>query len=288
MKRVLVTVEDGVALAHHDPDIEVFIVDLDGLQVGEEVDLPDNWDEVWAKEYPMQYAAINEMIAEAKISNQPTVLTLVNSHFESLADFCSTQASLGCAARVNLHQQPTSLFRFVGQHVYERCPSGIVDRPFERAMKVNLHLPHFRQPQLVPGECLSNFFKGHAVVTPKGFESRVARVLSRLNTSKERLQRPIDTLKCILQDSRTNRGDVWANLANLRDLQNLIKETYRLTLQFPGITSLLKRSVIQLAAHSKVIIKRLLLTLGGIDPIAKSLNHVGPILSNRFSDARGK
>jgi hypothetical protein len=47
--------------------------------------------------------------------------------FERLTDLCAAGARLTCTSGINSHQQPTSFFRFVSQHLEKVRPPGIVD-----------------------------------------------------------------------------------------------------------------------------------------------------------------
>lgn len=61
------------------------------------------------------------------IRRQPTRQTQMPPLAECLSDFCPAGACLARTARINFHQQPTSIFRFVGKLGDERRPSGVVN-----------------------------------------------------------------------------------------------------------------------------------------------------------------
>ncbi len=92
------------------------------------------------------------------VTDKTAGFALVNSHAESLADFCSAQTGLTCSARIYFHEQPTGAFSLVGQHVYESRPSGVINRLRQHAFSESLDIQIFDCDQAVPVDNLSRFF----------------------------------------------------------------------------------------------------------------------------------
>lgn len=62
------------------------------------------------------------------IANQTAFFANMLTLGQRLRNARTAETGLTCTTRIDFHEQPTSIFRFVGQHVYERRPSGIVNR----------------------------------------------------------------------------------------------------------------------------------------------------------------
>src|SRR4051812_31114186 len=67
------------------------------------------------------------------------------------------RAGLRRAARVNLHQPPTSLFRFVGEHRDELGPSRIVNGLRQHSTSEPLHIQVFDSDHAVSVHQLARF-----------------------------------------------------------------------------------------------------------------------------------
>lgn len=342
------------------------------------------------------------------IRDSTTVPTVMNAHRERLSDFCATDASLTCATRIDFHDQPTSILRFVGQHVYEsryrdiehRLAQPPTGKPFDvqifncnkavsinqfprffvmkvvalipnvivkaseqkhcftppirsafparntplkspefrlcrtkptrvfdlrpvaqrsevvnadvhadhvrierqwsrfvfdgeqckpaaglslnsqcfyvsdqRPMLPDTHNTNFGNPHLVLPERIAYFAKCKTAISVLGFEPRVARFLSVLYTSKERLKGQVDALKGVLNCLCLYGGYVFAEFSYFGNLQILIEPRDRFALERPGVASLLKRGIVKLAADSQLLIQGFFLPFGGIDPVAERPDH---------------
>lgn len=351
------------------------------------------------------------------ISNQATSCTAMHAHSERLADLCPAGTRLTCATRIDLHQQPTSIYRFVGKHVYEVVPSSIIDglaqpatskpfyieildsdqavliyelsrffvmkvtaliadmvmksrqkyngfatairsllparypalqapqlglpgtepsrifdlrtiakrrersqanvdtnhvgiegqrirftldneqrkpsasfAPYRQCLNLTLewsvqfdpNVSNLRQPQFISAECFTYPSKRKTVVTPRRSESRVARPLSSLETTKECLKRKVNALERFLQGVRANIGYILADLPDFRYLIDLIEQRDRFAFDGPRVAALLQRRVIQLTANSKLMIQGFCLMTCGIDTVSKRADHLH-ILTRRFS-----
>src|SRR5262249_37357822 len=72
--------------------------------------------------------------------------------------------------------------------------------------------------------------------------------LPRLDATKKFVESDSDTLQDILNDLRMNAGKVWSVFFDLGQLPALIKTGNRNSIDFIGVSSLLKRGVVQFAA----------------------------------------
>lgn len=158
-----------------------------------------------------------------------------------------------------------------------------LDLPFEWAVQPDPHITYLRDAQFIPVQCLSDPPKSQAVITAPRFETWIAVFYSPLHAGKKRAEGVMDPFQCILKSVGVHVRHVLAVLSNLRQLQVLIEPRDRFAPELPRVAPFLKRSVVKLAANSKLTIQRLFLPLGRVNPVTECLEHVGRILSFRFS-----
>src|SRR5688572_11081082 len=61
------------------------------------------------------------------IRRQAAIEAQVPTLFQRLTNLSTADARLRSTTRIDFHEHPTSLFRFVGQHKYESRPRGVVN-----------------------------------------------------------------------------------------------------------------------------------------------------------------
>lgn len=162
------------------------------------------------------------------------------------------------------HSKPTTSLALNGQRL---------DRSLNGPMQFDFNLPNLRQPQSCSAQGVADLSKGHAVIATGGSESWIARILPRVHATKEGSESQVNAFQYIFQNIPVYFCNVSAFRFQLRQLERLIEVGNRFSFQSPSITSFLKRSVVQLTTNSELIIKRLLLTFGWINPIAERPNH---------------
>src|SRR5690349_111772 len=92
------------------------------------------------------------------IRRQSTVQTKMPALSQRLANLCPTETCLTCTTRINFHEQPTSLFRFVGQHISEYRPRRIVNGLGKPSARQSLDIQVFYRNQPVLVNNLARFF----------------------------------------------------------------------------------------------------------------------------------
>lgn len=147
------------------------------------------------------------------------------------------------------------------------------DYPFQRAMQLNLDVPDPGEPELVTLEGVTNQSKRDAVITTYGSETRVACPLASLDAQEERAERQVNALQNVFKNGGMDGRNVFSSLFNLRQLQYLVKERDRFSLDVPSVTPLLQSGVVKLGANSKRALQRYDLAFCWIDPIPERLNH---------------
>lgn len=157
------------------------------------------------------------------------------------------------------------------------------DNTLQWSVGLDSNRSDFRESQLVSVQRLADQAECHAVVTTCGLKSWKASFSTAANAAKESVKRVSNSAQGILKRQGVNRLDIRAICSDVLQLQILIEPRDPFALKLPGVASLLKRCVIQLAAHCKLIDQRSLLPFGRIDSVAECLDQGGTILSRRFS-----
>jgi len=155
--------------------------------------------------------------------------------------------------------------------------------PGKWAVQLNSNLTDLGQPQSVSGQRIADFSKCHAVVSTCRSKSRIPRLVSCLNPSKEAVKGQLNALQNVFQGLRIQGSEVFADLLNCCQLQILIEPRDRLAFQPPSIAPFLNSGIVKFATERKLSVKDLLLTFCGIDSIAKSRDHKSSILPFKFS-----
>src|SRR5262245_13371080 len=91
-------------------------------------------------------------------NRQSAAITLMPTLAQCLWIWRSTDAALRCAARIDFHQQTTSLFSFVRELPDERRPSGVVNMLSEHTSRQALDIQLFNNDQPKQNNELPGFF----------------------------------------------------------------------------------------------------------------------------------
>lgn len=142
-----------------------------------------------------------------------------------------------------------------------------------RARNLDSDFPDLRDSQPVSAQSVPDLPKRQTVVATKGTKAWKPSFLTRLDATKESLERNIDALQGVFQCVTPHVGYVLSLGFYLRQLNGLIEVTDRFAFETPCFASLLQSRVIQLRADRKVAVKCLNLSLRWVDSVAVSLYH---------------
>lgn len=202
------------------------------------------------------------------ISNQPALPANVLTNREGLTYESTTQTGLRCATRVNFHQQPTSLFRFVGQHVQEVRPSRIVDRPAQgsASQPFDIQVLDSNQPILVND--LSRFLVvkiapliSNMVVKSLQQENRLAPAIRSSLASRDASLKPaqfclsriqptrILNLCSVTEGSERGQAHVDANHTRAKGQRPIINTNINAKSRKPAASLALHRKSLNVAVH---------------------------------------
>lgn len=91
------------------------------------------------------------------IYDSTTAPAVMNAHCERLSDFCPADTCLACSSWINFHDQPTSILRFVGQHVYESRDRDVEHRFAQPAASKPFNVQIFNRNKAVSVNQFSRF-----------------------------------------------------------------------------------------------------------------------------------
>ena len=149
---------------------------------------------------------------------------------------------------------------------------------FDGPMEFNFNVANFGQSELVALDAKSSLRIGQAVVPETRPKAREPRLLTRLATTKEAVEGSIESCQNFLQNLRMHALELVANLFDLRQLNRLTLIAYGFPFHSPRIAALLKRSIVQFAAKSKLGFKASLLRSARIESESESFPQLFPPL----------
>jgi hypothetical protein len=144
---------------------------------------------------------------------------------------------------------------------------------FKRAVEFDSQLADLGQPDSISTQRLSDLPERQTVIAARRTKTWIAWILRRFNPPEESAEGKVHALQGVFQDRDIDRRNVRPQCLNLNKLASLIKVRNRFSFPLPSLFPFLQGGVVELRAHGKLIIQRLLLSFGWINPVSKRLEH---------------
>ena len=142
-------------------------------------------------------------------------------------------------------------------------------RSAQLAMQLDLDAADLAQVQLIANkiDAIPVLRVGHRIIAPVSLEAWIARLFTRLDTSKERFVGQIDADIDVLQHLRVNRLERRMFLLPCWNHRHCIVVAQRNTLLLVAILTRLKDFVVQPATFLKLLVQQCLLGAGWVDTV---------------------
>jgi len=155
--------------------------------------------------------------------------------------------------------------------------------PFQGTMQFDLYSTDTRQSDLAAGDiqCQTMFPQlgiGEAIIAVATLEAGITGLVASLDTAEEGFECSTQAIQNILEDLGMDFAILWPDFLDRGELSALTDIGDGDSLHSPGISALLKASVVKFSDSLQGPGQALRLTAGGIESILKCLSHLSALL----------